>query len=578
MKLLSKKQNRLFLSSLLFLIWSHATIRFDEIKSDEPRIVCNFNPANDTVLELTTLFNNCCNELQQDFNATFSTLVTIKNTLTTCCTSAENEFNATFSALADLKNTLTTCCFETTLEFQATWTILAAGFNGSFTAISEINNTLTICCDAIQNDFQATFSIINSLSFLCLFPCSAIPITAPFTISTPGYYCLAADGSGPITINASNVTLDLNNHILAGSGVGSGAGIIINSGGNRIVKNGKITNFDTAVICHGTLNTFVTTLEIDTCFMQAINIISSVATYLDRILIRNITDTGVQFSGVNNSANILKKVAVIGAQQGFVLTNFFNGLLLECDAIDCISSVTRGTTLNGFVINNGDSNEFDTCSVSNFVSSRSRGFAFNNASNIILKNCTVENLITLPILSNEVIGFDCPSSSTNIQLWSCSILGAQSSTACTGYEFAGNTITANNCSAQECTSLGLSAGTGFDVTGINISLTNCQAYSNSDNGFNAVANNPVLIQLCQAGFNTNNGFIIGASATTGNCSSFDNSVGFNAPSNAIIYNCFASKNGTNYVATVPNTENANAQVNKAAPGLTGPFAGGNIFM
>ncbi len=577
MKLISSNKNRLLCIGLVLLVWSQDLLG-DEINRKNPIIVCDFNPTIETILEITTLFNSCCNQLQQDFSETFTTLNDIKNTLTTCCTLAQSEFDATFTALADLKNTLSACCFETTLEFQGTWTILAAAFNGTFTATADIKNTLTSCCNIIQNDFQATLSVISSLSSICLFACSAIPITAPTTISTPGYYCLAADGAGPIIINANNVTLDLNNHTLAGSGIGSGSGIIVNSGNNRIIKNGKIRNFDTAILCNSNINTLINTLEIDTCFVQAIEIISSTATYLNRLLISNITGIGVQFSGSNNHANILTKVTVIEAQQGFVLTSFFTGLLQECEVIDCISSIIPGTTLNGFVINEGNSNLFDTCSVKNFASSRSRGFAFNNASTIILRNCSVQNLVTSPILSNEVIGFDCTASSTDIQLWSCSLHDAQSSSVCTGYEFAGNTITAKNCLAQACTSLGVNAGTGFDLTGINISLINCQALSNTQNGFNAVTNNPGLMQYCQAGFNANNGFIIGANTTTGNCSSFNNNIGFNAPSNAIIYNCFASKNSTNYVATVPNTENANTQVNKAAPGLTGPFAGGNVFM
>lgn len=540
--------------------------------------VCDFDQLINPIQRITENFDDCCNQLKQDFAITFSALTTIKNSLTTCCSFADNEFNATFTALQDFKNTLTTCCAETTVEFQATWTTLAADFNAVFTAISDFETTLTSCCTAIQIDFQGTFTVVNALSALCLNLCSALPVTAPIIISTPGFYCLAADGTGSIIINADNVTLDLNNHTLSGGGLGFGSGIVINAGSNRIIKNGKIRNFDTGISCTDSINTFITGVALDTCFTQAVLATNCSSSNFEDISARNITGIALQFSGLNNQTNSMKSITVAQAEQGFVLASFFNGLLQDCEVLDCASSIAAGTTFNGFVINEGSSNQFVQCTVKNFSSSRSRGFAFNDAANITLKQCSVKNIITTALSLLEVIGFDCTASSTNIQLFECSVVSAQSSGESTGYVLEGSTITAQACLAENCVSTTTNAGNGFEISGSDISLTQCQAFENDNIGFSSQSNNPNLIQFCQSGFNSTAGFIIDASTVTGNSSAYNNALGFNAPSNAPIYNCFATKNGTNYAITVPNTENANKQVNKADPALTGPFAGGNVFM
>jgi hypothetical protein len=77
--------------------------------------------------------------------------------------------------------------------------------------------------------------------------------SVPWTISTPGVYCLNSDlnfaqSSGvAITIKASNVTLDLNRHVLSNSYVGicsssatcsNAYGISVEYQSNVLIKNG----------------------------------------------------------------------------------------------------------------------------------------------------------------------------------------------------------------------------------------------------------------------------------------------------------------------------------------------------
>ena len=75
--------------------------------------------------------------------------------------------------------------------------------------------------------------------------------TAPFTISSPGSYYLTGNVSitsgsstNGITVNASNVTIDLNGFDFAGSGASSGTGIFIGGGvSNVTIGNGTIRNW-----------------------------------------------------------------------------------------------------------------------------------------------------------------------------------------------------------------------------------------------------------------------------------------------------------------------------------------------
>jgi len=73
------------------------------------------------------------------------------------------------------------------------------------------------------------------------------PISSlPFTISSPGSYVITgnlnATGTG-ITVNSSNVSIDLNGYSIIGSGKGAFDGIYISDRSNVEIRNGTIRNF-----------------------------------------------------------------------------------------------------------------------------------------------------------------------------------------------------------------------------------------------------------------------------------------------------------------------------------------------
>jgi parallel beta-helix repeat protein len=76
-----------------------------------------------------------------------------------------------------------------------------------------------------------------------------IPISAPYTITQPGSYILAGDiqttlaDQNAITVEANNVTIDLNGFNLNGPGSGNGCGIFMNGRTNVEIRNGTIRDF-----------------------------------------------------------------------------------------------------------------------------------------------------------------------------------------------------------------------------------------------------------------------------------------------------------------------------------------------
>ncbi len=71
--------------------------------------------------------------------------------------------------------------------------------------------------------------------------------SAPYTITTPGFYYLGKNLDGTIDIHSDHVTLDLMGFTITGSGAGSGYGVSI--GGSSPMKNVEVRN--------GTIREFV---------------------------------------------------------------------------------------------------------------------------------------------------------------------------------------------------------------------------------------------------------------------------------------------------------------------------------
>ncbi len=606
MKHLTKKQN-IFLG-LVFFIASSSYSQIDQnpLFARAPRIDaqgntnvsvvgpipdCNTNNILAVLGVLKKSINSCCAELNNDFRSTFTVLADIQNTFTSCCSTIQNDVIGTFTSLDDILSTLTACCNEITNEFNQTWTILAAGFNETFISSSEVKTTLTTCCQQIETNFINLFVGLENLITACTGNgCNAIPITTPITIAAPGSYCLANDITGSIIINASNVTLDLNNHTISGMGLGGGNGIVVNSGSNRVIKNGRITNVDTGIMCTNNIQTFMHSIVIETAFVEGITVNNGSTIHLDSLITTSILGIAVHFTG-NNNRVLIDNTTITISREGFVFDTISNGLLKNCNVLDCGTPdiILTGNTVGGFTVITGNSLQFKNCSVKNYIGVDSvAAFSLNtNVSNVIFKNCTVQNIIaTLPSsFASIAVGFNC-GVTNNIHLYNCTVIDAVADFFSVGFLLAGTNITAENCIARRFTTLTISPAfgnsIGFQINDDNVTLKNCEAYECTQDGFliapTGIAINVSLIQ-CQAAYNSF-GFRTNSSDTIfDHCVAFNNDTGFSSSvAGTSPFRCFASQNTTNYGGSLFNTQNANTQVNNTALGLTGPFAGGNLFM
>jgi nitrous oxidase accessory protein NosD len=123
---------------------------------------------------------------------------------------------------------------------------------------------------------QSLFALFATIAILFAGICSTPALaqapasSQPLVISRPGVYVLNRDIRVPngdaITINTSNVTLDLNGRSVSTETAGTGRGIVIASGNGQIsgvsVKGGKVGSFAMNVFAENTANLKIDHLQI----------------------------------------------------------------------------------------------------------------------------------------------------------------------------------------------------------------------------------------------------------------------------------------------------------------------------
>ncbi len=477
---------------------------------------CDLSAILQLLNQIFTALNRCCAILQQDFRETWTILNAGFNGTFTAIQDINADTSGTFSLLADINNSLTICCGNITREFQETWTILGAGFNGTFSVIAEINtdaagtfsvladinNSLTICCENITREFQetwtildagfnGTFTVLNTISS----PCAATPITAPTIISEPGYYCLANDIVGTVTITATNATFDLNNHTISAPGTSA---IILNGAVNVIVDNGKIDNAAIGVDINLSTTNIISNLVITDCSSRAIEFdTSSDSNIVEDIIIDSCPSVGILAFGIANSqfTNIL-----IRNTNTPVLMSGPSNIFENIQIIDCTGS-------SAFLALSAINNKFINCSIINFEGFR--GFDMN-ARGSILENCSVQNIFTLNGVNN-VIGIAARGDTMTIK--NSSVVDVQSIIGSIGFQVDQPNTTLENCFVQTCSSTSAFSdnscfSAGNTITACN--FINCKAYASAGYGFN-IANGTstnLVIQDCESAYNSLDGFLI----------------------------------------------------------------------
>ncbi len=303
-----------------------------------------------------------------------------------------------------------------------------------------------------------------------------IPIeNMPFTINQAGSYYLTTSfvSAVGITINVSNVTIDLNGNTLAGSVANTSAGITTPAIQKNItVLNGTISNWGKEGIdLDNTTSGNFQNLNVNNNALDGINVGKN-STITNVIAFGNTLD-GID---VGESSLISYCVAESNLSDGFEMDH--GGNILSSTAKSNIGVGVK--TINISVITN--------C---NAYANTSHGFQLGNGSTVTYNTAS----------NNGGSGF--------YSLASCRIEGNNSrSNTRHGYEIFGNDNILISNSAQ-----------GNSISGFRNSFDRCQFISNtssfnSSHGFDITANNCLIIKNTCTG-NVTSDFNIGAGSTVG---------------------------------------------------------------
>ncbi len=202
-----------------------------------------------------------------------------------------------------------------------------------------------------------------------------IPISSlPYEITAPGSYYVTANltgvsGQSGITINADNVTLDLNGFTLTG-GIGTGSGIISTKQRIRI-RNGNICNWAGHGIWLATSN-FACIEHVIIYSNTVYGIIANEHTVINNCQAYNNGDAGFK---VGNNSKVSDSVSSANEEDGIELAS-------SCLVSDCICRNNGDDGISGIDLNN-----ITDC----VVSSNAFGIYLTGNNNMIKQSSAVSN-------------------------------------------------------------------------------------------------------------------------------------------------------------------------------------------
>lgn len=349
-------------------------------------------------------------------------------TLTICCGEINDNFIQTFSLIADLQETLTGCCAAIVNKIDNLGSC-TVDLSSIFTVLSETKVTLTNCCVTVQNDLDAVLAALLTLTTGCV--CAPTPVTAAGTIAAPGFYCLANDITGQITIASDNVVFDLSDREISGGT----NGVAINAGTqNVIVRNGRITGTtaEGVLVGNGCVNIEIISLNLVGCGDYGVKLDGTGAA-INNCNVQNIQTTscigGVQFIDTNNSvidscqvvssvvttgngcidlrssatgtgnivSNCLVSTCTIADAGAIFLTNNQNSTISNC-VIQNIQAAASTTLSSGIQLSVSPFAVVQGCSIVNVSdasgANNASGIELLNSSNGIINDCVIINILS----------------------------------------------------------------------------------------------------------------------------------------------------------------------------------------
>jgi large repetitive protein len=140
----------------------------------------------------------------------------------------------------------------------------------------------------------------------------------------------AGDG---LVIGAPGITVDLNGHVVQGTGLGTG----IRNGGHAdvTIRNGSVLNFDYGVVLHaGTVRNAVTNLNLAGNEWAAIQLENASGNYVAQNVVSDSSDTGIRVTNGSLSNVIVgNSLSAAGSSEGFVIELGSNSNWLEGNVV-----------------------------------------------------------------------------------------------------------------------------------------------------------------------------------------------------------------------------------------------------
>lgn len=411
---------------------------------------------------------SCCDSV--------TSIDSIVSSLDECCASLNSKIDTaiecceTVSSKVDVVNVnLTDCCFTLNSKLDVV-------INGGGSSID--------CCDTLNSKLDILLTDSSSSGF-----CDATPIFGPTTITTAGTYCLATDvvGASPaISINVSDVVLDLNGHKISNAGTVNAVGVHVDTGVNNVViKNGILSQNPLNIGVGIGIELFAgaESIVLENLFIKSWNVGVS-GTDVDKLSIKecqicNNTTNGAFLFGATN-VDIEGCLFTGNNENGLYVTGIPAPAALQSSKININNSVFNVNFLNGLLVDQGTEGVHVTnCT---FDDNNLNGLSIENARCVDIANSTAKGSPLVEPSSHD--GFHFVSTTTLL----VSDVLVKNCFAC-GYENGYRAVNVEGLCISNSTAKGNTVN-GFAVTGVsstgllqNNSAVNNQNGSVSANGF-----------------------------------------------------------------------------------------------
>ena len=332
-----------------------------------------------------------------------------------------------------------------------------------------------------------------------------------FVIKKPGKYTLKEDvfskhAEIAITIRASDVVINLNNHTLSGQNK-STIGILAVNTSNLIIQNGTLRNFTiNGIKIDPSSNIVLDNLLIlqngnvsgppDTGGLAIFN-----SSYIDinNVNLNENFNFGLGMSGVNN-VNFINSNSdgTKGIASGTIFGNEATGILVSSTGGNGSPFVYGSSNLN-FINSTVNNTTAGDSAFGIFIDSLGIGVSVNPNSNVIIENCAVNNTTQTNVTPTSGAlapfaegitmagGFDVTIKNCTVDTLSAAATTDLPASHIVGIEVAGtNNALIDSCTVSNATAIANYVH-GFDIegSGNNITFTNCIAYMITNNSSNS---------------------------------------------------------------------------------------------